>query len=65
MPYRHWPEHPGQRRCVNCDQRLIAASEGERDQREAPEPLLVHYVCPDDHERWAYNSQSREWRQMY
>lgn len=65
MPYRNWPEHPGERRCVNCDQRLIAEPRRPADTAELPAPPAVNYVCPDDHERWAYDSQSREWRQMY
>ncbi len=65
MPYRNWPEQPGERRCVNCDQRLIAESRQPRESAEVPDPPTINYVCPDDHERWAYDSQSREWRQMY
>lgn len=65
MPYRNWAEQPGERRCINCDQRLVADA---RPSPESPKPVVertVQYVCPDNHERWAYNSQSREWRQMY
>lgn len=68
MPYRYWSEHPGERRCVNCDQRLVADSESPANASvattETPAAIL-NYVCPDNHERWAYNSHSREWRQMY
>jgi hypothetical protein len=69
MTYRFWTEQPGERRCVNCDQRLVASSEpfAGRTQSSLPDPppAILNYVCPDDHERWAYDSQSREWRQMY
>lgn len=68
MPYRYWPEDPRDRRCVNCDQRLVAHSgsplPAEPPRNDAPADTL-DYVCPDDHERWTYNSQSKEWRQMY
>ena len=73
MPYRFWSDNPGERRCVNCDQRLVTANgtqtlsapdEAALTGSEPPETVL-NYVCPDNHERWAYNSQSREWRQMY
>ena len=69
MPYRFWTEQPGERRCINCDQRLIAYSgpsaETTAQPASAPAPTVLNYVCPDDHERWAYDSQSHEWRQMY
>jgi hypothetical protein len=65
MPYRNWLEQPGERRCVNCDQRLIADASRTSDVAEPREVSTVHYVCPDNHERWAYNSRLREWRQMY
>lgn len=70
MPYRFWSENPGERRCVNCDQRLVAANGthalfAAQDEATPPSETVLNYVCPDNHERWAYNSQSREWRQMY
>jgi hypothetical protein len=65
MPYRNWTEQPAERRCINCDQRLVADEQPPRGMAERPAGSTVHYVCPDNHERWAYNSQSREWRQMY
>jgi hypothetical protein len=65
MPYPNWTEQPGERRCVNCDQRLVADAPSLREPAEPSAESTVHYVCPDNHERWAYNSQSREWRQMY
>jgi uncharacterized protein YlaI len=65
MPYRNWAERPGERRCINCDQRLVAdGPPAPASPKPAQEPT-VQYVCPDNHERWAYNAQSREWRQMY
>jgi hypothetical protein len=69
MPYRYWTERPGERRCVNCDQRLVADSASSLQPVSSPPPEsaagVQNYVCPDDHERWAYNPNSREWRQMY
>lgn len=65
MPYRNWPEQPGERRCVNCDQRLVADAPASREAAELPKSSTVQYVCPDNHERWAYDAQSRVWRQVY
>ena len=65
MPYQNWADLPGERRCVNCDQRLVADAPVVPEATPAPPEPTVHYVCPDNHERWSYNSQSREWRQMY
>lgn len=66
MPYRNWAEQPGERRCINCDQRLVAANAPttQASPKPAAEPT-VQYVCPDNHERWMYDARSREWRQMY
>jgi hypothetical protein len=64
MPKR-FLETPGERRCISCDQRLIT-------EPASPPPLAgptpqpaVSYVCPDDHERWVYESHARKWTQMY
>lgn len=69
MPNRFGTEQPGERRCVNCDQRLVAYSApsdaAQAPSSSEPSPSVLDYVCPDDHERWAYDSQSRQWRQMY
>lgn len=68
MPYRSWPEDPGERRCVNCDQRLVArvASPGLSEPQAAGTAAdTLDYVCPDDHERWMYDSRSKAWRQVY
>lgn len=68
MPYRSWPEDPGERRCVNCDQRLVAEypPPGSTEALTTDTPAdTLDYVCPDDHERWMYDSQSKEWRQVY
>jgi len=65
MPYRNWTEQPGERRCINCDQRLVADRHPSAETPERPAEPTIHYVCPDNHERWAYDSQSGEWRQMY
>lgn len=62
---RNWPDQPGERRCINCDQRLIATNAPRPEQLERPSEPTVQYVCPDNHERWAYDSESHQWRQMY
>lgn len=65
MPFRYWPEHPGERRCVNCDQRLIEEPERPHAELSRPSASTVKYVCPDNHERWLYDSRSQQWQQMY
>lgn len=64
MPKR-FPETPGERRCVNCDQRLVTDPMPPPQLAAPTPPAAVNYVCPDDHERWVYDPKSREWRQMY
>jgi hypothetical protein len=58
-------ETPGERRCISCDQRLITDSGPPPPPPGALRQPAVSYVCPDDHERWVYDSHSRKWTQMY
>jgi hypothetical protein len=65
MPYRNWSDQPGERRCVSCDQRLVADARETADSATPASDAILHFVCPDNHERWMYKTDSREWRQMY